>query len=561
MSYLLEILGRGLLAELSCAFRDLLHDDGHFSTDELRSACARDPDSPEPAIKLGTRCLSNRDYPGARSAFESALATRCGRTNLAARVGLACVDDESGRSGQAVEHLNLARQDHPADATVLFALGFCREKWGKPEQAIADYKACLQVAPNLRNAHERLAAIHLKQNDLDRAIEHYEHICRYEPGEVVSILTLANLYLQAGRSEEAVDRYQFALTIEPDNWEARDDLAAAYEQAGLYGEAIEQLDEMVRTQPAFADNHLRLGDLYVKIGDHHRALGEYMTALELHPDYLEAIIKVGTTNLRGGKYAEAVQWFNKAVEINDRVLTACVGLGVAQQELGHSDEALASFEMAANAEPNSTLLFSETARLQLKMAANHQMKRYLVPARMSRSDLAPSPPPVTDLIDRQIERHRTALAERPNYADLHYRLGLLLKHKGEPADAVESFRAAVAINPQYVKAVIQLGLTLHELGSSQEAADMLKRAVEADPESVELHYQLGLVFADRSQFALALEQYEQALGSGSKDTDLHANIALALQNMGLIDRAEASWHILSELTTQSHPDREMLHPI
>jgi len=137
----------------------------------------------------------------------------------------------------------------------------------------------------------------------------------------------------------------------------------------------------------------------------------------------------------------------------------------------------------------------------------------------------------------------------------------LLKHKGEPADAVESFRAAVAINPQYVKAVIQLGLTLHELGRSQEAADVLKRAVEADPESIELHYQLGLVFADRRQFALALEQFEQALGNGSKDIDLHANIALALQNMGLIDRAEASWHILRELTTQMHPDREMLHPI
>ena len=43
MSYLLEILGHGLLAELSAAFSDLLHDDGHFSTAELRQAVERNP--------------------------------------------------------------------------------------------------------------------------------------------------------------------------------------------------------------------------------------------------------------------------------------------------------------------------------------------------------------------------------------------------------------------------------------------------------------------------------------------------------------------------------------
>ena len=34
-------------------------------------------------------------------------------------------------------------------------------------------------------------------------------------------------------------------------------------------------------------------------------------------------------------------------------------------------------------------------------------------------------------IERQIEMHRAALVERPNYADLHYRLGVLLKQRGE----------------------------------------------------------------------------------------------------------------------------------
>ena len=43
MSYLLEILGRGLLAELAAAFRDLLRDDGRYSTQELEAKVARQP--------------------------------------------------------------------------------------------------------------------------------------------------------------------------------------------------------------------------------------------------------------------------------------------------------------------------------------------------------------------------------------------------------------------------------------------------------------------------------------------------------------------------------------
>ncbi len=175
MSYLLEILGHGLLAELSAAFCDLLHDDGHFSTAELRQAVERNPQAAKPHIALAARCLSGHEYAGARTALEAALLTdpAC----LSARVGLACVCDALGQAEPALEHLERARRDHSDDATVLFALGYCHEKQARLDRAVAEYSACLAIAPNLRNAHERLAAIYLKQDCLDEAIHHYEQIC------------------------------------------------------------------------------------------------------------------------------------------------------------------------------------------------------------------------------------------------------------------------------------------------------------------------------------------------------------------------------------------------
>ena len=58
---------------------------------------------------------------------------------LRARVGLACVCDALGQTESAIEHLERAHRDHPDDATVLFALGYCHEKQARLDQAVADH--------------------------------------------------------------------------------------------------------------------------------------------------------------------------------------------------------------------------------------------------------------------------------------------------------------------------------------------------------------------------------------------------------------------------------------
>ena len=59
MSYLLEILGRGLLAELAAAFRGMLRDDGHYSTAELEQAVAGSPDDGSACRRLAIRRLAD----------------------------------------------------------------------------------------------------------------------------------------------------------------------------------------------------------------------------------------------------------------------------------------------------------------------------------------------------------------------------------------------------------------------------------------------------------------------------------------------------------------------
>ena len=68
-----------------------------------------------------------------------------------------------------------------------------------------------------------------------------------------------------------------------------------------------------------------------------------------------------------------------------------------------------------------------------------------------------------------------------------------------------------------------------------------------DCETIDLHYQLGLIFADRGEFNLAVQSFEDAVNARPDKCDYVANLALALQNMGLLDRAAATWQVLNEI--------------
>ncbi len=548
MSYLLEILGRGLVSSLRGALRTKLPPVDEVSAAELRQRLAKDPNNNQLALRLGLKLLWEDEYLPAEKYFEEVLARD--DESVPGLLGLASVHDEMGRTEPALHLLNQARLVDVLDPVILFCVGFCCERLNRLDEAIDAYRASLRACPDLRNSHERLAAIFLKQGKHHFALSHYEQLVELDPDRISDRITIANLYLKVGDAESSIKQYQTAIALDPDNWEIQDDLVAAYEKAGLIREGIELLHQMIQQQPDFADHHLCLGDLYVKAGDDPAAKGEYERALEIHAEYLEAMVKLGTTQLRMGEHVEAARWFTKAVEVNDRLLTACVGLGVAQLQAGRREEGLGSFELASKIEPNSSLLFSETARMQLKASVGEQIERYLGLG-------APATEPeggrelASLLIEKQIERHHNAIKRKPNHADLHYRLGLLLKYRGRVSEAIEAFCQAVRINPAYEKALVKLGISLRAVGEIDEAIKYFRQALEINPDDAQLHYQLGLIFAEKHLFELAVDHFGKAQESMPDNLDLQANLAVALQNVGLMDRAEVSWRTTVDMDAES----------
>jgi len=537
MSYLLEALGRGLLADLKTAFAGQLPGDDAEQAGPLRERWSASPTSFDLAMRLGMVHLRELRLTEARQAFETARNIR--PESPQPLLGLACVHDELGQLAQAVKYLNAAQQRDRRDPAIVFGIAFCLERQERLEEARQFYRHALELCPQLRNAYERLAAIAIRAGRWDEAVQQYERLAELEPGDLDVLLTLGNLYLQTKRPLQAIEQYQQALLIEPDGQEETLTAADKLMEEGRLGEAIATLERLVQKYPGIAPFHVRLGDLYAKCGRDEQAIEQYQTALATQPSFLEATIKLGTQHMRQGRYADAALTFNRAVELNDRLMTAFVGLGVAQHDAGRQHESLATFDLASSLEPSSTLLFCETTRLHLK-------------AEQERANVADGSAEdgSEELLNEAVRRHQQALLRHPNHADLHYRYGLLLRQLGRHEEATQAFRNAVAINPNYAKALVKLAISLKEAGEIDEAIATFQRALRLNEKYVDVHYQLGLLFAQRRKFDLAAEEFEQAAAARGLNASFRANLALALQSIGMLDRAAAAWRSICELARE-----------
>jgi superkiller protein 3 len=510
------------------------------SLDQLKAIAETQPTWPDVQFQLGISYLRAMQLPEAIERL--ACACRHKPDFLPARLALAAAYDEDGVPEKALEHLKIANLNQPGEAAILFALGYCSEKCRQPDLAAEYYRDVIAADGDFAAARERLAALAILLGNDAEAIDQYEHLREMWPDQSWVRTALAHLYYRQGKYVESVMHFEMAIAMEPENWSLLDDEVESLVAGGNVREAIERLHMLIREQPGFPDLHVRLGDLYSKSGDDAGAMDQYRQALDLQPTYLEALVKTGTQNLISGRWEEAAEAFHGACDLNDHALMNYVGLGVAQHAAGRKDDAMNSFELAATIEPNSGMLLGEMARLQLKAAVADEFLKSFESGQQT--PVAEIDLDNDDLLHKQIDRHKEEVQRHPGHADVRYRYGVLLRSQGRLGEALEQFEWAVSINSTYIQAIVKLGITQQDLGHVDEAIETFKRILELEPEYIDVHYRLGMLYTGRRQFEQAIQHMEAASEGQGDNERFRAGLALALQNMGLMDRAAATWRSL-----------------
>jgi len=212
---------------------------------------------------------------------------------------------------------------------------------------------------------------------------------------------------------------------------------------------------------------------------------------------------------------------------------------------------------------------------------------------------------------RSFERgdDRTALAQftelletRDGFADVHYRVGVLLERKNELSSAEESLRRAIHLNPSYAEARLALatiyerqgdfdrsreiatpakgagkqaagaldpttrgklanlqaamGDAYRDAGELRDAIDAYRQALDRCPTFHDIRYRLGAVLRDAGLPSQSLAEFNRVLRGNPTFLDAAVQVGLTLYSLGRTDDALKHWNDVL-IRDSTHQDAQM----
>lgn len=113
--------------------------------------------------------------------------------------------------------------------------------------------------------------------------------------------------------------------------------------------------------------------------------------------------------------------------------------------------------------------------------------------------------------DEAIRKYRRLVRFKPDMAEAHINLGVLLKKTGQLDEAETAYRKAIEINFYKVDPHYNLANLLIEKGDLEGALGELKACVKLAPRNAWVHNNLGVIYQKRNYLEEAAEEFKQAL--------------------------------------------------
>jgi tetratricopeptide (TPR) repeat protein len=233
------------------------------------------------------------------------------------------------------------------------------------ERALYLVSKGLQTDPTNEEGLYRLGLVYFQLGRLEEALQQFRALIEIAPQHAIGHTQLAMVLDQMGRRQEAVKSYQAALRIFPENAAALTELGNLYMQLGKMDEGLECFQKASAAQPSHATAHHALGEysFYVR-QDLVTARQHFMHALCLDPDYITALNNLGNLAMVSAKHAEATGYFERVLALNPKFIPAYGNLAHIYSAQGKIAEARSYLGRALQVDPQNTRIKGMLAQLE-----------------------------------------------------------------------------------------------------------------------------------------------------------------------------------------------------
>jgi tetratricopeptide (TPR) repeat protein len=138
--------------------------------------------------------------------------------------------------------------------------------------------------------------------------------------------------------------------------------------------------------------------------------------------------------------------------------------------------------------------------------------------------------------------YRQVLVTRPDLADVHVNLGIVLMFRGDLAGAASSCEKGLALRPDHARGHCYLGDIRAFQNRLDHAVVSYGRALAFKPDYAEAHNSLGNAFFRLGKLPEAASSYQKAIALRPDFAETHNNLGQVLVSLDRLDEAQAAFH-------------------
>jgi tetratricopeptide (TPR) repeat protein len=266
-------------------------------------------------------------------------------------------------------------------------------------------------------------------------------------------------FLMQGKLDKAIVSLNKAIEFDPYFAEAYNNLGDIYMKKGMFETALASYEKSRDLKSEIENTHFDLGCVYALLRRYEESLEEFRTALEMDPDHYEIYGRIGSVYLEIGGV--------------ERIIRRNIGISFKVDLTGTSvkfiEDSLPNLLKALRHDPTDMPARFHAARALLGLGRKDEAAVELA---------------------KVVERYRSLLEVKKNYAEGHYFVGKACYYLGDFAAAIENLSKAIELDTPEIDYHYALGLAYHD---------------------AEAHAALGFAFKAAGRKAEAFAQAEKAL--------------------------------------------------
>ncbi len=176
----------------------------------------------------------------------------------------------------------------PAGVVILIALSILTwTQCGFWKNTATLFSHALRVTKNNDRAHNNLGYYYSKQNQMMKAIYHYNQAIRISPN-YGTYNNRGNAYAKLRQYQLAIDDFSKSISLKPDYTEAYYNRGTSYGKNGQYQLALDDFNKAIDLNGDYVKAYSNRGIIYTKLGLNQKAMDDFDQAIMMKPDYADA---------------------------------------------------------------------------------------------------------------------------------------------------------------------------------------------------------------------------------------------------------------------------------